>query len=63
MRLRTGSISLPYQESDAVDDSRHEARDSLEKFINFSEEVQDIEGHTRSSTGLSALQFRLSSLG
>ena len=63
MRLRTSSTSLPYQEIDANDDSRHGARDSLAKFIDFSEEIQDIEGHTKSSTGLSALQYRLSSLG
>ena len=63
MRLRTGSISLPYQEIDAVDDSRDGVRDSLAQFLDFSEEIQDIEGHTRSSTGLSALQSRLSSLG
>ena len=63
MRLRTSSTSLPYQEIDASDDSRHGVQDSLAKFIDFSEEIQDIEGHTKSSTGLSALQYRLSSLG
>ena len=63
MRLRIGSLGSPYLDITSLDNTEDGAQNSLMTFISFSEEVQDIEGHTRSSTGLSALQSRLSSLG
>ena len=61
MRLRTGSTSVPYEDVNTAGDSRDTARHSLENFITFSEDVHDIEAHTRSSTGLNALRSQLSS--
>ena len=63
MRLSTGSFGVTYQHLDALDDSGDGAQNSLAEFISFFEQVKDIEAHTRSSTGLAALQSRLSSLG
>ena len=62
MRLRTGSFGVSHQDINSLDDPESGAHNSLMTFISFSEGVQDIEAHTRSSTGLSALQSRLSSL-
>ena len=63
MRLSTGSFGASYQYSEAHEGSGDGAERSLAKFISFFDQVQDIEAHTRSSTGLAALQSRLSSLG
>ena len=56
IRLRNGDS---YQAINLEDDTQN----NLKNFISFCEEVQDIEGHTRSSMGLNTLKSRLTSLG